>query len=89
MSLLIDAEVPGGAVASRDGLLVVSGGEVVLANAAMCRMLGTTVSELVGGPPPAWIPPPPRRGGPGRELPLPGGARPVTVTLAAWETASS
>lgn len=61
MTLLIDAELPG-AIAARDGLLVVSGGELVLANAAICRMLGTSVYELLGEPPPAWIPSAPASG---------------------------
>ena len=56
MTLLIDAEGPG-AVAARDGLLVVSDGAVVLATTALCRLIGMSEDELVGSPPPGWIPP--------------------------------
>ncbi len=70
------------AASATDGVLVVSGGEVVLANDALRRMVG---EDLVGGPPPDWLP----SASPGEdvevELPLPGGSRPVSATLAAWD----
>ena len=84
--LVVDPPRTGVVSAARDGLLVVTGGEVVLANRVLCRLLGVAADELVGSAPPDWIPSAPASGEDlDVELPLPGGTRPVTVTLAAWE----
>jgi PAS domain-containing protein len=45
----------------RDGVLVVSGGAVVVANRAAHRLTGA--GELVGGPAPAWVATAAARGG--------------------------
>ena len=65
----------------RDGVLVVSGGAVVVANRAAHRLTGA--GELVGGPAPAWVATAAARGG-AVEVALPGGdgrRRRATVTV--------
>jgi diguanylate cyclase (GGDEF)-like protein len=47
----------------RDGVLVVSGGEVVVANAAAHRLTGRAPGALVGGAAPAWVATAAGRGG--------------------------
>lgn len=39
-----------------DGVLVLSGGRVLLANPSACRLIGTDRATLVGAPVPGWVP---------------------------------
>jgi diguanylate cyclase (GGDEF)-like protein len=81
MTMLVAPGLP--AADAADGVLVVADGEVVLANGALRRMVG---GDLVGHPAPDWLPSAPPSGEDlDVELPLPGAAQPVTVTLAAWD----
>jgi hypothetical protein len=68
----------------RDGVLVVAGGEVVVANGAAHRLTGRAPGELVGGPAPAWVGAAAARGE-ATEVVLPaadGRRRRATVTVA-------
>ena len=68
----------------RDGVLVVGGGEVLVANRAAHRLIGRAPGELVGGPPPPWVARAAGRGGT-IEVALPaadGRRRRATVTVA-------
>jgi diguanylate cyclase (GGDEF)-like protein len=68
----------------RDGVLVVSGGKVIVANRAAHRLAGRAPGELSGGPAPAWVATAAARGGE-VEIALPGAdgrRRRATVTVA-------
>jgi diguanylate cyclase (GGDEF)-like protein len=68
----------------RDGVLVVCGGEVLVANEAAHRLAGRAPGSLVGGPAPAWVATAAARGG-AVEVALPGDdgrRRRATVTVA-------
>src|SRR5262249_5169204 len=67
----------------RDGVLVVSGGEVLVANRAAHSLMGRSPSELAGGPAPVWVAAAEARGG-ATEVALPGAGgrrRRATVTV--------